>query len=63
VKHFVSKKIKQAQRAGQGIRAPFRRNPRVRATTDACGSATVFQTPRAKERKFIIQRDANFGAQ
>jgi hypothetical protein len=55
-------KIKQSHRADKGIRAPIRKNPRVRAIRDWCVRRTVLQTSRAQERKFAIQRDGNFSA-
>jgi hypothetical protein len=61
-RNTLFQKIKQPQRADKGIRAPVRKNPRVRAIADWCVRRMVFQTPRAQERKFSIQRDGNFSA-
>jgi hypothetical protein len=54
------KKCIQSQRAGKGIRAPIRENPRNRASKSSGVRHRLLQIPRAKERKFIIPRDAKF---
>jgi hypothetical protein len=51
----------QLQRAGKGIRAPIRENTRRRVSKNS-GVGRWLQIPRAKEPKFIISRDAKFGA-
>jgi hypothetical protein len=56
------KKCIQPQRAGKRIRVPFRENPRTRASKNSAEWRRLLQIPRAKERKFIIPRDAKFGA-